>query len=158
MDFDLKVLHSFCFAQSFLNSPKDGQRLAPVSALTEIHDQPSKGRINNCFGLKRRKESNVYAEGFFRGRTGAWLGSPLITHSGQIAPTQYIDCSHIESRTYIKYIGCFVTFFDGTAQQISNEDIGIYNLKNTWWICKIVRLFLLFIMWNTDKQWWPQQK
>ena len=46
-------------------------------------------------------------------------------------PTQYIDCSHIESSTYIKYIGCFVTFFDGTAQQISNEDIGIYNLKNT---------------------------
>ena len=108
MDFDLKVLHSFCFAQSFLNSPKDGQRLAPVSALTEIQDQPSKGRINNCFGLKRRKESNVYAEGFFRGRTGAWLGSPLIAHSGQIAPTQYIDCSHIESSTYIwiKYIGC----------------------------------------------------
>ena len=38
------------------------------------------------------------------------MGSPLITHSGQIAPTQYIDCSH-----RIKYIHLIKTSLAATT-------------------------------------------
>ena len=67
-----------------------------VCPLTELNDQPSKERMKYLYQLKKKGDlCIVYAEGFFRGRkTGAWLCSPLITHSPTDGPhsTLIVPC------------------------------------------------------------------